>query len=101
VARSTRTQVTLDPALQFNPTGAFNTARRVNTGAYEVTFPGLGLRGTGGGNVLVTAYGSDNAVCRAGLWKRSANGVDQIVNVGCTKPDGTPLDSGFTVRFVR
>jgi hypothetical protein len=71
-------------------------------GAYAVTFASLAapspLTDATGGNVQVTAEGTNNTRCRIINWGGTPN---LTVNVQCNLTDGTLADSPFAVLFYR
>jgi hypothetical protein len=71
------------------------TATRLGVGQYTMEWDGFDLIGSGGGHVQVTAYGSGNAHCSVSYWGPAT------VAVGCFMPDGTPVDSRYTVLYMR
>jgi len=79
---------------------AFNSDRgtvkisNLDVGRYEVRF---GQMATAGGNVQVTAYGSGARRCKVESWDPS--GADERVLVRCFTPDGSPVNTNFTVSF--
>ncbi len=81
---------------QYNSTGASNSVTRSSAGRYTVRFAGLG---GSGGNVQVTAYGSDAAYCKSAGWWTS--GSDLLANVRCFSAAGQPVDSRFNALFYR
>jgi hypothetical protein len=81
---------------QFNSTGGVNTVTRAAVGNYTVHLPGLNQDN---GHVQVTASGFAQERCRVNFWFATATGLD--VNVLCFGPTGAPLDSRFTMNFVR
>jgi hypothetical protein len=70
---------------------------RSGVGTYAVRFSGLG-GGSSGGNVQVTAYGSDAATCKVGSWSFAP--ADFIANVRCFK-SGVPMDTRYSINVVR
>ncbi len=66
------------------------------TGSYAVRFTGLA---GSGGNVQVTAYGSDAAYCKSAGW--GSSGSDLLANVRCFRADGSLVDSRFNALFYR
>jgi hypothetical protein len=80
---------------QWNSTGGTNTITRASTGNYTVSLPG---QASAGGNVQVTAFGSDASYCKTTGWSLGSNGK---VNVGvrCFAASGSPVDSMFTLDF--
>jgi hypothetical protein len=82
----------------FNSSGGANTITRVGTGAYEVTFAGLGINGnrSSGGNVQVTKYDSGAGICHVDGWSGSP---DLVVRVNCYNMSGVLTDHLYTVLF--
>ena len=92
---------TPDPNYSYNVTGGTNTIVRTDVGAYTVTLEGIdptvGTSAGAGGNVQVSAYGS-NAVCTVTRWAFTP----LEVNVQCVEPTAdAPVDSRFTMLFTR
>ena len=87
---------TPSPGYQYNSTGATNRVTRSSTGSYAVRFTGLA---GSGGNVQVTAYGSDAAYCKSAGW--GSSGSDLLANVRCFRADGSLVDSRFNALFYR
>lgn len=81
----------------FNSSTVPVSITRSGVGTYAVRFPGLG-GGSSGGNVQVTAYGSDAATCKVGSW--SFTFPDFIANVRCFK-SGVPVDTRYSINVVR
>jgi hypothetical protein len=81
----------------FNSAALPVSATRSGVGAYAVRFSGLG-GGSSGGNVQVTAYGSDAATCKVGSWNFAP--TDFIPNVRCFK-SGVPVDTRYSINVVR
>lgn len=81
---------TPDDRYSYNSAGGEITITRSDVGTYAVSFADLDL--SSGGNIQVTAYGSDTAQCRVAGWFTT-------VDVLCTSPDGQPVDSRYTVLF--
>ena len=74
-----------------NAWGGSTFIRRAGVGSYTVEFYGLQNALLDGGNVQVTAYGGGSAQCKVEAWAFSS------VAVLCFAPDGTPVDSYFTL----
>jgi hypothetical protein len=81
---------------QFNSTGGVNTVTRAGVGNYTVHLPGLDQDN---GHVQVTTSGFSTERCRVNFWFATGGGLD--VNVLCFNGSGAPLDSRFTMNFVR
>lgn len=77
--------------------GAVTTAHE-GTGAYRVTFDGLG--GEPGGTVQVTATGQSTSWCKVADWYPDEQVSARHVLVRCFTPAGQPVDSEFTTTFV-
>ncbi|QZZ20976.1 FAD-binding protein [Leptothermofonsia sichuanensis E412] len=91
----TTAEYTPDTSYQWNSKGLVNTVRRIGTGHYQATLPGMNVAG---GTVLVTAYGTGTERCKVGGWNWSGNST--IVNVYCFNVDGNPVDTRFTLSFM-
>jgi hypothetical protein len=74
----------------WNSRGGTNKVSRVSTGVYTASLPGFT---TIGGNVAITAYGSDSSYCKISSWGVST------VNVRCFTAAGAPVDTMFTLRY--
>jgi hypothetical protein len=81
----------------FNSAALPVSITRSGVGAYAVRLSGLG-GGSLGGNVQVTAYGSDAATCKVGSWSFAP--TDFIANVRCFK-SGVPVDTRYSINVVR
>jgi len=81
---------TPSPLYSFNSRGGTNTVVRNSTGVYTANLPGFT---TVGGNVAVTAYGSDSNVCKVSSW-----GISSVI-VRCFTASGLPADSLFSLRY--
>lgn len=80
-----------EAARSYNASAGSIAAARTGTGTYSMTFAGLALDG---GNVQVTAVGSDASHC-------TVSGVSASkVDVRCLKGT-TPADSAYTVSVIR
>jgi hypothetical protein len=84
---------------QYNSTGAANTITKAanRVGYYSVTLPGL--YGGSSGNIQVTAYGTGSEWCNFGGWSWGGTGVR--IDVHCFNAAGQPVDSRFTLSYVR
>lgn len=91
----TAASYTPSTSYQSSSAGTTATVRRSSTGAYQVTFPGLG---GGGGDVQVSAYGSSDGFCQVGGWGGSP---DLSVWVYCFSSSGARADRTFTVQYFR
>ncbi len=91
------TTYTPNTTYQMNNAGtADNTITRTGVGTYKVTLPGL--KASSASNAIVTPYGSTNAYANIVRWVgNSAKGTD--VTVKCFAPDGTPIDSQFSLLY--
>jgi hypothetical protein len=90
----TEASYTPDPNYQYNSTGATNTMVRNGTGSYTATIPGLTKKG---GNVQVTADGSNFARCKVSDWSSDQSGTS--VNVLCFDVTGAAADEMFTLAY--
>ncbi|MGK4001562.1 hypothetical protein WMF31_02980 [Sorangium sp. So ce1036] len=77
--------------------GLDNTVSQLETGRYRVRFPDVGT--APGGHVQVTAYGGGSERCKVNSWLRSGDDVDVYVN--CFTAGGAPVDTKFSVAYVR
>jgi hypothetical protein len=82
-------------ATSYNSGGGAIEVTRAATGVYAVRFAGLGRTPGQHDNVQVSAYNALPVYCKPDVW--DASGVDLRVTVSCFSPDGTPLDSRFTI----
>jgi PKD repeat protein/V8-like Glu-specific endopeptidase len=85
----------------YNGRQALPTYKSFSAGSYELTFPGAAspdYNAGNGGNVLVSAYGS-NAHCNPTGWYNS--GTDLKVTVSCFGPTGAAVSSRFTASVRR
>lgn len=81
---------------QGNSSGADNQISRLDTGSYQVWLPNLGQSA---GHVQVTAYGYGSERCKVTGWGPS--GTTQVVGVACFTTTGAPVDTFFTLTYVR
>ena len=81
---------------QANSSGATNQIQRLGTGFYLVKLPNLGRSA---GHVQVTAYGPGPERCKVVSW--GPNGTEQDIRVLCNTRNGTPVDTRFTLTYVR
>jgi len=93
---------TPDERYQYNSTNGLNTIARSDVGTYVVTLPGLAAHQ---GNFQVTpASGStlgEVPAVSCGVFGSGDAGDDaRGVNVVCSDLNGTPTDTGFTLRYV-
>lgn len=82
----------------FNSSGGAVSITRSGVGMYAVRFSGLG-GGSAGGNVQVTAYGSNADVCKVASWSFAP--TDFIANVRCFRSGGGPVDTTYSINVVR
>ena len=82
-------------ATRYNSGGGAVEVTRTATGVYSVRFAGLGRTPGQRDNVQVSAYNAAPAYCKPAIW--DASGSDLVVPVSCFSPDGTPIDSPFTI----
>lgn len=68
---------------------------KVTTGRVQVRFPQIGTSVRG--NVHVTAVDQSGAYCEIMRWGQSP--TDEVVEVQCAKPGGSPVDTRFTVAW--
>lgn len=80
--------------LQWSSTGSPSTVTRTATGRYTVAFPNAA--GIHGGNVQVTAVGTDASYCKPGGWTPAWGGLS--VSVLCWN-GGVAADSAFAVSY--
>ncbi len=86
-----------DPRYAHNPRGGAVNVKRTSRGQYEVSFANLAGKKTNGGNVQVTAYGSDPTLCKVERWNASGAFT---AHVRCYGVGGKPADSKFSVLVV-
>ncbi|MFQ5569446.1 MAG: T9SS type A sorting domain-containing protein [Rhodothermales bacterium] len=86
---------TPDAFYSYNAGGGDVSIVRNSVGDYMVTFDGLSGVGVNGGHVQVTAYGGSNARCKVIGWG------DQVVGVACFDTAGNPIDTHYTVLFLK
>jgi hypothetical protein len=84
-----------DTRFSYNPAGGAITATRQSTGAYTMTWSGLGNLGFGSGHPHVTAYDSSNKRCEISSWEAGE------VSVYCFDSSGNRADSRYSVLFLR
>jgi hypothetical protein len=84
------------PSYQANSSGATNRIDRLGVGAYRVRLPNLGRAA---GHVQVTAYGTGPERCKVGSW--GPVGAEQNIRVRCYGLTGSPVDTRFTLTYVR
>jgi hypothetical protein len=73
-----------------NSLGGTNRVTRLGVGVYQASLPGFTRVG---GNVQVTAYGSDSRYCKVSSWGVAA------VNVRCFTAAGALADSMWSLRY--
>lgn len=88
---------TPNASYSYNSSGGPISISRSGVGAYSVNFSGLG-GGAGGGNVQVTAYGTDAATCKVASWSFAG---DFTASVRCFQTGGSAVDTRFTINVVR
>jgi hypothetical protein len=81
---------------QGNSSGATNRITRSGVGNYQVILPNIGASA---GHVQVTAYGYGTERCKTSGWGPS--GSDQSIGVRCYTAAGAPVDTYFTLTYVR
>ena len=81
-------------AYSHNPSGGAIQVTRSGTGVYQVGFAGYGAEPSVASHVQVSAYDS-NSRCILDAWS------DDDVYVNCYDVFGTPVDSGFSVAYLR
>lgn len=84
-----------DAATRYNSGGGAIEVTRTETGVYTVRFAGLGRTPGQHDNVQVSGYNTVPAYCKPNVW--DASGTDLLVTVSCRSPNGTPIDSRFTI----
>jgi hypothetical protein len=72
---------------------------RIGPGRYEVTFEGQATPRGGSEVGIVSALGTDHAVCNPIVWVDDE--PDIVMTVGCWDAAGAPVDSGFSVLLVQ
>jgi hypothetical protein len=92
--QATAASYTPNATHQYNSSGSTSAVTRSGTGVYQVTFAGLG--GVHGGNVQVTARGSDSARCKVAGWTSAGSTV--TAGVRCFK-NSIAADSEFMASF--
>jgi hypothetical protein len=80
----------------WNSTGSANSLARLGVGNYQMQLPGLGQSN---GDVQVTAYGGGPERCWVNSWYPNGSRLD--VNIGCSNPSGTPVDTTFVAQYQR
>jgi hypothetical protein len=86
----------ISPFYTWHSTAQTLTTTHTSTGFYTVFVPGI--KGAGSTNAHVTAYGSGNESCQVGSFVASGTGTN--IEVRCFRPDGTPVDTLFTVSYL-
>jgi hypothetical protein len=91
-------------AASYHPSAAYRytsagpnhvpTISRKGTGSYLVTLPGMPK----GGAAFITPTGNGKSACA--LSSIRTNAAPQQLGVHCWRPDGTPVDSPFTLAFM-
>lgn len=87
------TAYTTSAFYSHNPQVTAPTSIKTAPGRYEITFPGL--LATYGGNVQVTAYGSNDVRCAPVFW------TAPTTRVSCVDSTGVGADTRFNVLFTR
>lgn len=86
---------------QFNSTGATNEIQRTDVGQYAIYLMNVG---TEGGNVQVSAWGTEHAsaTCNVAYWdlEEGSDGLNFIVHAACYDVNGNPIDSFLHVSYV-
>jgi hypothetical protein len=84
----------------WNPAGPIKVIR-IGVGHYHVVFANLGTP-TNSGQALVNAVGMGKAFCTLGeFWGGASASSDLALDVSCFNPAGAPVDSRFSVAFLR
>jgi uncharacterized protein YjdB len=84
----------------YNSLGGTISATRTGTGAYSLTFAGMGKIGAATESVQVTAYSGTAAYCRVVGWNNSGT-FDLTVAVNCFDTNGTPIDQSFDIAIIQ
>jgi hypothetical protein len=79
------------PVYSSNPVGGAITITRYAVGEYDIVWTGVEAEIRDFGNAQVTAYGQDGAQCKV------AGVIKDAVGVQCFAPNGTPVNTYFTV----
>src|SRR5262249_30866334 len=87
---------TAQEPFSYNSSAGTNTIAVTGLGKYTVTLGRLGAHD--GGNVQVSAYGTAAEHCNVDRWV--SDGTDLDVDIACYRPDGTPVESLFTLAYV-
>lgn len=74
------------------------TTLRLSEGRYRVRFAGLNPSSTDGGNVQITAYGSNADYCKTTGWGAGSGELE--IGVSCFDNEGIPTDSRFNAAFI-
>lgn len=82
-------------ATRYSSGGGAIEVTRTAIGVYPVRFAGLGRTPGQHDNVQVSAYNAAPVYCKPNVW--DASRADLLVTVSCFSPDGTPIDSRFTI----
>lgn len=82
-----------EAAFRFSSVGIVPTITRSGAGTYLVTLPGM----PAGGSAQVTPYGPGTARCT--LTSIRTGGTPQQIGVRCAKPDGTAINSKFSLTY--
>ncbi len=99
----TSTDYTPNETYQENSSDTLNTIHRYNTGYYKVTMPNMKdvdwLEEENGGTVMVTAYGSSSDHCKVQYWYMFGHDLNAYVR--CFDSSGSPVDSKYTMSFLK
>jgi len=87
-----------EAAHAYDPGGLGSHVTRLARGEYAVRLRGAAASSAEGGNVLVTAIGSDAAHCKVGAW--FPWGADLLVHVLCFDATGARADSVYSLSYV-
>jgi hypothetical protein len=80
-------------SFRFSSAGTVPTITRSGPGTYLITLPGM----PAGGSAQVTPYGLGSARCT--LTSIRPSGTPQRIGVRCSKPDGTAINSKFSLTY--
>ncbi len=86
---------TPDPAFTYNAAGEAVEITRSATGAYRVSFGGMGDVGDGRGHVQVSAVGDAPVHCTVASW------TDDDVDVRCFDTSGAATDTRFALLYLK
>ncbi len=85
---------TPDASYSYSAGAGTITATRSSAGVYSMTWAGMSGIGINGGNIQVTAHGT-NALCKVSSWGASA------VGIRCFDTAGNPVDAQYNVLFLK